>query len=106
MKNSYIDKFKKESKEETKQTLAYDKVFEMDDENLTDAHDYCKKCKRESRWCKHRRETNEHKEIQQAPLTTCQVIGWREPYDNLTGAHSGHNRTGMCQRTFLDKGHL
>ena len=62
MKNSYLDKFKKETfKEEKKQTTAYDKCFEMEDESLADVADYCKKCKRESRWCKHRVVKSEHK---------------------------------------------
>ena len=78
----------------------------MEDENLADAADYCQKCKRESRWCKHRKQLKEHKQIQESPLTSHQGIGWREPYDNLTVAHSGNNRTGMCLRTFPDKGHL
>jgi hypothetical protein len=71
-------------------------VFEMDDESIKDVADYCKKCKRESRWCKHRVDRQEHKQFQHTALTTCQVIGWREPYDNLTGAFTGQNRTGMC----------
>ena len=64
MKNSYIGNFKKDSvkqqeeleaKKAAETKFSYDKVFEMDDENLKDAQDYCKKCKRESRWCKHRK---------------------------------------------------
>ena len=63
-KNTYLDKFKKDdAREEAKQKSQFDKVFEMDDEELVDAHEYCKKCKRESRWCKHRREQADHKEV-------------------------------------------
>ena len=115
MKNSYIGYFKKDSvkkqeevdQQKAKDTkFAFDKVFEMDDETLADAKDYCMKCKRESRWCKHRKALKEHKDIQSQALTSTQVVGWREPYDNLTGALSGYNRTGMCMRTFKDTGHL
>ena len=112
MKNSYINNFKKgdvkkrdesEEKKNAETKFGFDKVFEMDDENVEDASDYCKKCKRESRWCKHRKLRTDHKDQQDASLTTAQVIGWREPYDNLT---FGYNRSGMCMRTFQDKGHL
>lgn len=107
MKNSYLDKFKKDGvNHEEKTGTAFDKVFEMDDENLEDAAKYCQQCKRESRWCKHRRTTAEHKDLQGAAMTTNQVVGWRQPYDTLTGATCGNNRTGMCKRTFADKGHL
>lgn len=36
-------------------------------------------------------------------VQSSQTIGWRQPYDNF--AHH-NNRTGMCKRTFSDKGHL
>ena len=72
-----------------------------DDEQ--DRSQYCAKCKYESRWCKHRKQRDDTKQTQQAILTSAQSLGWREPYDNLT---FGNARSGMCQRTFVDKGHL
>ena len=113
MKNSYINNFKKaevkerdevEEKKNTESKFGFDKVFESYDENQGDDDDgYWKKFKRDSHRCKQRQAPKDHKDQQDAPLTTAQSIGWREPYDNLT---FGYNRSGMCMRTFQDKGHL
>ena len=43
------------------------------------------------------------KEATEQPLTSSQTYGWREPIDNL---RTEHKRTGMCQKTFVDHGHL
>ena len=64
---------------------------------------YCQKAKRESVWCKEMRPREEPKKIQAAPLTSSQTYGWREPIDNFG---FDHNRSGICHRTFVDKGHL
>ena len=77
-------------------------MFEMEDETA-DRGEYCQKSKYESRWCKNRKPRDEIKKVQAAPLTTNQTLGWREPYDTLT---FGNNRSGMCERTFKDSGHL
>lgn len=80
----------------------FDKVFEMDVEDAKPS-DYCKNCKRESLWCKHRKQRDDCKETQASVLTTAQTLGWREPYDSFT---HGNARSGMCKRTFFDTGHL
>ena len=110
-KNSYINNFKKDDvvksaldKETVQRSAAqgYDKVFEMEDEK-DDHSDYCKKCKYESRWCKHRKIRDDNKAQQSAVITSAQTLGWREPYDNLT---FGNARVGIMKRTFHDEGHL
>lgn len=91
-------------KEEMAKTGAagYDKVFEMEDEKQ-DCSDYCKYCKYESRWCKHRKLRDDCKQQQASTITTAQTLGWREHYDTLT---VGNARSGICMRTFKDPGHL
>ena len=37
------------------------------------------------------------------PLTTANAYGWMTPIDDL---RTGFARSGMCQNTFMDKGHL
>jgi len=73
------------------------------EEQEEDVANYCKKCKYESKWCKHRKIRDDAKEQQEAVVTTAQTLGWREPYDNLT---FGYNKSGMCKRTFFNHGHL
>jgi hypothetical protein len=80
----------------------FDKVFEMDVEDK-DNSDYCKHCKYESRWCKHRKIRDDHKAVQASVITTAQTLGWREHYDT---AITGNARVGVCKRTFNDPGHL
>ena len=80
----------------------YDNVFEMEDET-EDRAQYDQKAKYESRWAPSRRPREDAKQTQTAIVTSSQALGWREPYDNLT---FGNDRSGMCQRTFLDRGHL
>ena len=41
----------------------FDNVNEMDDETA-DRSQYCQKCKYESRWCKHRKLRDDHKQQQ------------------------------------------
>ena len=84
--------------EREKNTYGYDKVFAHYDEKIAGSNKY------------------EHRTVQKKPKPAClnrdemvtvtktsQQIGWRQPYDNLT---FGHNRTGVCKRTFMDPGHL
>lgn len=42
----------------------------MDDDDLDDATDFCRKCKRESRWCAHRKHREVAKDAQNSVLTT------------------------------------
>ena len=60
-----------EEEEKVKQTksFAFDKVFEGEEE-MTNPQDYCKKCKYESQWCKHRKDRKDSKNIQSAVVTT------------------------------------
>uniref|UniRef100_A0A7S3SC20 Uncharacterized protein n=1 Tax=Strombidinopsis acuminata TaxID=141414 RepID=A0A7S3SC20_9SPIT len=111
-KNSYINQFKKktaveeeEREKQTKQNFLYDKVQDQEEEEEKNAkaEQYCKKCKYESKWCKHRKLRDDAHQKQDAIVTTAQGLGWREPYDNLT---FGNNRTAICKRSFFDPGHL
>ena len=112
-KNSYINQFKKkqaiddeENEKKTKQNFLFDKVFNEDgEERKQDAksEEYCKKCKYESQWCKHRKLRDDAKQKQDNIVTTSQGLGWKQPYDNLT---FGNNRTAICKRSFMDPGHL
>ena len=70
---------------------------------------FCQKCKRESLWCKERKCREEPTKTQRAPLTSSQVVGWRQPIDNLMSLDMGmstFNRSGVCWRTFHDNGHI
>ena len=64
---------------------------------------YCQKSKYESVWDKNVRPREAPKDIQSAPLSSSQVIGWRPPIDDL---RAGFNREAVCTRTFFDVGHL
>ena len=58
---------------------------------------------------KERKKKEVPKIVNTAPLTSAQVVGWRQPYDTLMSPHMGQsnlNRTGICWRTFHDSGHL
>jgi len=87
--------------------FAFDKVHEMDKDpdemNANNPKDFCQKCHRESRWCKHRKMRDDHKEHLTAILTTSQGVGWRDSFDNF---ELGNKRVGHCKRTFADVGHL
>ena len=54
--------------------LAFDKVNEMDKDpeemNANNPKDFCQKCHRESKWCKHRKIRDDHKEHLTSILTT------------------------------------
>lgn len=92
-----------QNEEKAKHTAAgYDKVFEMDVEGK-DNSGYTQKAKYESKWCKHNKPREDAKGSLAATVTTAQTLGWREHYDTMT---AGHNRSGMCKRTFYDPGHL
>ena len=71
-------------------------------------HGYNQKTKRESIWAKQVKPREAPKDVQFTPLTSNQVIGWRQPIDNLMSDmnHVQQNRTGICWRTFHDSGHL
>ena len=88
--------------EDEQRAKGFDNVYEMDDETQ-DRSQYCPKCLYESRHCKHREIRKDNKGEQAAIITSSQALGWREPYDNFT---FGNNRSGMCERTFKDTGHL
>ena len=104
LKNTYIHHFQsedaklKQTSKESKDQFKYDQV-KYDEVG----RGYCQKAKRESLWCKEVRPRDPPKDVQEAPLTTSQVYGWREPIDNLD---TGFKRSGVCKRTFHDHGHL
>ena len=73
MKNTYLNGFKtsdlqrvEEEEEKKKTNYAYDQA--KGDEDLN----YCKKCKYESKWCKHRKPRAEAKGTLQEPITSTQ----------------------------------
>ena len=106
-KNSYFELYKtdmgktkaaeEEAKKEAK-TFGYDKVFAMYDEKIAGSTKYedRKVPKKEKRTTVQKSELN-------GIVTTNQVIGWRQPYDDLS---LGNARVGVCKRTFMDTGHL
>eukprot|EP00347_Sterkiella_histriomuscorum_P000440 403375856 len=103
-KNTYMHYFKNEDvKTQEKFTENTTTQFAYDQAKGEEDNDYCKKCKYESKWCKHRQTREVAKQKLGAALTTTQQYGWREPYDSLT---FGYNKSGMCKRTFFDHGHL
>ena len=70
-------------------------------------HGYVQKSKHEGIWNKYVKPREHPKSVQQVPLTSAQVIGWREPIDNLMQmGHPNVHRSGICHRTFHDNGHL
>ena len=104
-KNTYMNLFKtdgqimKETKKEQGETqYIYDQVMADKFPKM-----YCQKSKYESVWDRNVRPREDALKIQNAPLTTSQVIGWREPIDNM---QTGFNREAVCKRTFFDVGHL
>ena len=112
-KNSYINIYKDEqivNKENSEKFVPKNYVFDqvMRDQEIDNSvpRGYCQKAKRESMWCAERRVREEPKAVQHAPLTSAQVVGWRPPIDNLMKQSDSLNRTGICWRTFHDKGHL
>lgn len=76
---------------------------EPEEMNSQKPGEFCQKSHRESMWCKNRMPRQDAKEMQTAPVTTAQGVGWRENYDNFT---YGNARVGHCKRTFHDQGHL
>ena len=103
-KNTYMHLFKsnntlgKETANSKETTFVYDQVKydEVD-------RPYNQKAKRESLWSKEVRPRDDPKAALEAPLTSCQVYGWRQPIDDMV---TGFNRSGVCERTFKDNGHL
>ena len=89
-----------------KTIFVYDQTMRDQEIDKTIDKGYCQKCKRESVWCKERKCRDAPKEVQMAPLTSAQIVGWRPPIDNLMNMSSNLNRTGICWRTFHDNGHL
>jgi len=61
--------------------FAFDKVYEMEKDpeemNANNPKDFCHRCPREQRWCKHRKIRDDHKEQLTSILTTSQGVGWR-----------------------------
>jgi hypothetical protein len=84
------------------------KILDQNDPRALVQHGYIQKSKRESLWTKQIRPREAPKDVQNVPLTSNQVIGWRKPIDNLNDLNSGNtfNRSGICWRTFNDNGHL
>ena len=77
-------------------------VYESDEEN-EESFKFSSKFQHKSKRQNKRKIGDEEKAEQAAVITSAQAVGWREPYDNFT---FGNNRSGMCQRTFVDRGHL
>ncbi|CDW89792.1 UNKNOWN [Stylonychia lemnae] len=103
-KNTYMNYYKTEDVKTQERLCEHTKTrFAYDQSKGEEDNDYCKKCKYESKWCKHRQEREVAKQKLGAAITTTQSYGWREPYDNLT---FGYNKSGICKRTFHDSGHL
>ena len=107
-KNTYLHLFKNEEKkkqetldEKTGKNTIF--VFDQAKRDEEDRGGYCQRCKRESLWCKDRVCREYPKKFQGAALTSSQVYGWRPPIDSM---NTGFARTGICKRTFYDKGHL
>ena len=50
--------------------VPYELQFHYDLVKGDESLDYCKKCKYESKWCKHRKEREEAKQNLEKPLTT------------------------------------
>lgn len=107
-KNNYMHLYKNKDtirKESIAEKTGKDIVFVYDqtknDEEEKDG--YCQKCKRESLWCKDRVHRDEPKAKLEAPLTTSQSYGWRQPIDDM---QTGFARSAVCKRTFVDQGHL
>ena len=131
-KNSYINIYKSKQglqKQEIDETVnknyVYDQVMKdrellagggqirnkILDQNSADTliqHGYVQKSKHESFWSKEMKPRDAPHDVLTVPLTSNQVIGWRKPIDNLDHLNRGEsfNRTGICWRTFNDKGHL
>eukprot|EP00356_Strombidium_inclinatum_P014644 CAMPEP_0170493050 /NCGR_PEP_ID=MMETSP0208-20121228/13278_1 /TAXON_ID=197538 /ORGANISM="Strombidium inclinatum, Strain S3" /LENGTH=153 /DNA_ID=CAMNT_0010768907 /DNA_START=18 /DNA_END=479 /DNA_ORIENTATION=+ len=104
-KNNYMHLFKSGNqliKETVKENKEDHFVFDQVKYDEVD-RPYCQKAKRESLWNKEVRPRDEPKAALAAPLTTSQVYGWRPPIDDMV---TGHNRSGIVKRTFMDNGHL
>ena len=105
-KNTYLHHFKSPEKklaETTKEMQAKSALFVYDQVKAdTVPQGYNQKIKKDSCW---QGGLNKQlpKQESSAPLTTSQQYGWRAPIDDMK---TDFKRTGMCKRTFFDKGHL
>ena len=107
-KNTYMHLFKNEDtlkKETIREKQGKNQIFVYDQakRDEEDRGGYCQKCARESVWCKDRKCREQPKGYLGAPLASSQVYGWRAPIDDMK---TNFNRSGVCKRTFFDKGHL
>jgi hypothetical protein len=107
-KNTYMHLFKNDGKlkrETIAEKTGKNIIFVYDQAKRDEeAHDgYCQKCKRESQWCKDRHHRALPHKDYGSVVTSSQVVGWREPIDNM---RTGFARSGTCQKTFFDVGHL
>ena len=55
-----------------------------------------------SQWAPER-ERKAPSEVQYIPATSSQEYGWRQPIDTFI---YGNNKSGVCNKTFKDNGHL
>ena len=106
-KNSYFHNFQNEDvvkknlnsqRYAEKNAVGFSKVFEQEDE----PEDFRKDSKYQQL---HKLRSKRQSAIQEqhTVTTSAQQLGWLQPYDNFT---YGNNRSGMCMRSFTDKGHL